>query len=742
MKLLKYSFAALVAMQGYAAYAQDKKADTATTDLLLTDKQVLDDVTISANKVAEPRRNVAQQVVVLSQKAIAASQSQTTADLMSAANIFVQKSQMGGGSPVLRGFEANRVLMVIDGVRMNNIIYRAGHLQNIVTLDNASLERVEVLYGPSSNVYGSDALGGVISFYTKSPVFSSTGKLNTGVNAFVRYGSVNNEMTGHADVNLGGKKFASMTSLTYSSFGDLKGGSSQNPFYDTAYGNRLYYVERINGKDSLVSNDDKYKQVQSAYTQYDIVQKFAYKQNEHVTHGLNLQYSGSTDIPRYDRLTDPTSAGLKYAQWYYGPQQRLMAAYDLNINNDASFFQQIHGGINYQAIEESRHTRNFGSSKLSHRIEKVNVTGINVDMQHLAGKHAIRIGLDAQSNALKSTANAENINTGVSSPLDTRYPDGDNSMLNAAVYASHTWHINNKTVLTDGVRLGFISLHSTFSDTSFFHLPYTKADQRNAVYSGSLGLVHTPTDKWKLSALVSTGFRAPNVDDLSKVFESAAGSLIVPNTNLKPEKTINAEVGVTKVFGAHTVWETNLYYTWFIDAIVTDQFQYEGHDSVLYNGSMSRVLANQNMRKAYIYGLSSSVRSQLSKTLSLQAAVNYTYGRINGSTVTPLDHIPPAMVRLQLTYAKNKLGADFIVNYNGEKKLTDYFRNGEDNEQYATPEGMPAWMTANLRVSYKVQKYITLQAGVDNILDTQYRTFASGINAPGRNLFGAVRFHY
>ncbi|PQJ12549.1 hypothetical protein CJD36_002035 [Flavipsychrobacter stenotrophus] len=164
MKLLKYSFAALVAMQGYAAYAQDKKADTATIDLLLTDKQVLDDVTISANKVAEPRRNVAQQVVVLSQKAIAASQSQTTADLMSAANIFVQKSQMGGGSPVLRGFEANRVLMVVDGVRMNNIIYRAGHLQNIVTLDNASLERVEVLYGPSSNVYGSDALGGVISF--------------------------------------------------------------------------------------------------------------------------------------------------------------------------------------------------------------------------------------------------------------------------------------------------------------------------------------------------------------------------------------------------------------------------------------------------------------------------------------------------------------------------------------------------------------------------------------------------
>ena len=127
----------------------------------------------------------------------------------------------------------------------------------------------------------------------------------------------------------------------------------------------------------------------------------------------------------------------------------------------------------------------------------------------------------------------------------------------------------------------------------------------------------------------------------------------------------------------------------------------------------------------------------------LSFGMNYTYARIKtDSSDAPLDHIPPFMARVQLTYTNKNFSSDFFVNYNGWKKLKDYYLNGEDNEQYATADGMPAWFTANLRVSYKVNKLLTLQAGVDNIFDTQYRTFASGINAPGRNVFAAIRFHY
>jgi len=521
----------------------------------------------------------------------------------------------------------------------------------------------------------------------------------------------------------------------------LKGGKNQNPFYSGSYGERPFYVERINGKDSLVKNADRYLQTQSGYSQYDIVQKFAYKQNEHITHGINLQYSNSTDIPRYDRLTDPEGKSLKYAEWYYGPQMRVLGAYDLNISKPASFFQNIHAGINFQNIEESRHTRRFGKDEIQHRMENVNVMGANLDFQRIIKNHNIRFGLDAQYNSLKSTANVVNIANGESKPIDTRYPDGMNTMTNAALYFSHTWKLNKELVLTDGIRVGLIALRATFVDTSFFHLPFNKVDQSNPVYSGSVGIINNPSDDLKLSLLLSTGFRAPNVDDLAKVFESAPGVLIVPNNNLKPEKTINYEFGITKIYNKKTSWEHVLYYTNFLDAIVSAKFKYNDQDSILYNGTLSKVVANQNKRSAYIYGFSSNIKSQIADNLLLTFALNYTYGRVKtDSNDYPLDHIAPLNLRLQLTYSYNKFNYNFFINYNSSKKLKDYYLAGEDNEQYATAMGMPAWFTVNFRAAYKVHKLITLQAGIDNIFDTQYRTFASGINAPGRNIFAAVRF--
>jgi hemoglobin/transferrin/lactoferrin receptor protein len=739
MKLKILFIIALVYCGMQATFAQ-QKSDTTKTKII-----TLDEITISANKFAETKKTVAQQILVMDQKQIAATQSQTTADVISnTGGVFVQKSQLGGGSPVLRGFEASRIVMVIDGIRMNNIIYRGGHLQNIITLDNSILERTEILFGPSSTMYGSDALGGVIHFYTKKPLFAEGDKkLNLKINAFSRYGSVNNEITGHLDINIGCKKFASLTSFTYSKFGDLMGGKNQNPFYTESFGERPYYAQRIDGKDSLVKNENRYKQVQSAYSQYDILQKFAYKQNDHITHGLNFQFSNSTDVPRYDRLTDPAGDGLKYAEWYYGPQRRLLGAYDLNYHNEKAVFQNIHAGINYQNILESRHQRRFGKDNLQHRIENVNVIGADVDFQKIMKKHNVRFGVDFQYNTLKSTANEEDFVSGESTPLDTRYPDGDNSMMNLGIFATHTWQISDKMALTDGLRMGYTMLHSTFVDTTFFKFPFSEVNQNNLVYSGSIGLIHSPSDKLKLSFLLSTGYRTPNVDDLSKVFESSAGSVIVPNAELKPEKTINTELGLTTIFEEKVLWENSIYYTQFFDAIVTDKFQYNNQDSILYDGTMSQVLANQNKRQAYLLGISSNVKAQCTDNLFLGLGINYSYARIKtDSSDYPMDHIPPLMMCLKLGYTYKDFSGDFAVNFNGSKRLKDYNLGGEDNEQYATPMGTPAWLTANLHLSYKVWKYITVQAGVDNIFDTQYRTFASGINAPGRNIFAVIRFHY
>ncbi|HRH03212.1 MAG TPA: TonB-dependent receptor [Bacteroidia bacterium] len=714
--------------------AQDDSSDTI--------KQ-LNEVVISVNKVEESKRKVAHQIEVLDAKQISSAQAQTTADLLqSTGKISVQKSQQGGGSPVIRGFEASRVLIVVDGIRMNNIIYRSGHLQNIITLDNAILDRAEVLFGPATTIYGSDALGGAICFFTKKPMLAAAGeKNNLKVNAFYRYGDVNNESTGHVDFNIGTGKIASLTSFTFSQFGDLRSGANQNPFYDKTYGERFYYVKRFNNTDSLVKNTSRYNQIQSGYSQYDILQKVLFQPSEKLSHQLNIQYSNSTDIPRYDRLTDPSNTGLRFSEWYYGPQERLLTAYDFNKNDESSFFQRIHFGLNYQAIEESRVSRRFNSIYHDSRIENVGVVGGAFDVQHKSQKHVVRLGIDFQYNDLKSTANRKDIVADTTAKLDTRYPDGKNTLLTSGVYLSHTYQINENLLLTDGIRVGFSSLKSTFVDTTFFQFPFSDANQQQPLYSGSLGLINTPSDDLKLSVLFSTGFRTPNVDDLAKVFETVKGTVIVPNSDLKPEKTINTEIGITKWFESKARWESSIYYTQFIDAIVNDKFSYQGNDSILYQGVLSKVTANQNKGKAYIYGFATTLNNQFSEHFTTDFSMNYTYGRVKtDSADVPLDHIPPFMAHLGLTYSLEKFSAKFFVNYNGWKKAKNYSTSGEDNAQYAPAEGMPAWFTANLRVSYKVHKYITIQSGIDNIFDTQYRTFSSGINAPGRNIFGVIRF--
>lgn len=703
----------------------------------------LDEYIISANKFKENKKNVAQQIQVTDNKEITRMMPQTSAVMLEqTGNIFVQKSQMGGGSPVLRGFEASRVLLVVDGVRMNNAVYRTGHLQNAITIDPNILDRTEVLYGPSSTLYGSDALGGVIHFITKQPVFSDNDKLLPKVNAMTRYSTAYGEFTSHADFNLGLKRFASLTSVTYSSFGDLRQGADRSPF-NKDFGKRNEYVTSINGIDSIVANSDPNVQKYSGYNQIDFMQKFSFKQKEHIIHGLNLQYSTSSDIPRYDRLTDVRNGKLRWAEWYYGPQERLLASYTFHASDLNGWFDEIKAGINYQKIEESRHQRQARASELESRIENIDVASYNIDLRKNKGGHELSIGTEGQYNKVQSMAHTTGVSNNETKPLDTRYPDGGSTMMNAAVYAQHIYKIiPGKLLLNDGLRFNYVSLRSEFKDKTFFPFPYDVAEQKNTALSGNLGLVYMPHYNWRFTLNGATGFRAPNVDDMGKVFESAGGEqLIVPNPDLKPEYTYNIDAGISFLKNDKIKIEATGFYTWFRNAIVTDRFQLNGADSVLYDGGMTTIVANQNKARAWLYGCNVGLTAALAKDVVFYSTINYTYGRFydQHNTEVPLDHIPPVYGKTGIRYNPGKLNTEFFVLYNGWKQLKDYNPYGEDNLQYATPEGMPSWYTLNLRAGYEISKNFYVETALENILDKSYRVFASGINAPGRNFVVSLR---
>lgn len=714
------------------------------------DEKNLDEAVVYSNKFAEKKKNLAQKIDIISARTIARLNSQNTGDLLiNSGNIFVQKSQQGGSSPVIRGFEASRVLIVVDGVRMNNAIYRAGHLQNVITIDQNMLERVEVLYGPASTMYGSDGLGGVLHFRTKSPVLSSNGKLLAKGTGFVRYSSANEEKTGHADISLGGKKIAWLQSYTYSDFGDMKMGTNYKSKYPD-FGRRSQYIDNINGVDYVLQNEDDRVQLFSGYKQWDITQKLLFQQSDKVKHSLNIQYSNSSDVPRYDRLQDTRNFGgsigttLRYAEWYYGPQTRLMGAYEFHASR-VGFLDELRVNLNYQDIKESRQQREYRRyDRFDSRREHVKVLGFIADARKVWHNNELNFGIDGQFNDVKSVADRTNINTGAVTKLDTRYPDGTNKMNYLGVYAQHLLKSKNgKWVLNDGVRFQTVSLHSTIVDNSFFKLPVTDIKQTPFAVTGNLGLVYLPAANFRVTGNLSSGFRTPNIDDAVRIFESSTATrrVLIPNADINPEYTYNFDFGFTQIVPGKAMFEVTAFYTLFRNAITPAPFTLNGQDSILYNGVKCAVYASQNVNKAYVRGINARLKVELSTKISWDNTISQTYGRFvnpNGSK-KPLDHVPPVFGKSSLTYTGKKLSMEIYGMFNGWKKIKDYNPDGEDNGQYATPDGMPSWFTLNWRAGYSFKKYLSVQGGVENIMDRNYRYFASGFSAPGRNFILSLR---
>jgi len=260
--------------------------------------------------VAEQEKNEALEVTSkidkIEAKTVQFNNPQTAAEMLElTGNVYIQKSQMGGGSPIIRGFEANRVLLVVDGVRLNNAIYRSGHLQNAITIDNAIIENTSIIYGSNSVIYGSDAIGGVVHYETKTPLFKSEidSINNNSANAYVRYATANQEKTGHFDFSLGSKNIAAVTSVTFSDFDDLKMGKVVNSDYPE-FGIIRNYAQRINGEDVVTRKKDFTKQIGTGYSQLDLLEKISFKVSDNFLLTLNTQYSTSSEVPRYDLLTD------------------------------------------------------------------------------------------------------------------------------------------------------------------------------------------------------------------------------------------------------------------------------------------------------------------------------------------------------------------------------------------------------------------------------------------------------
>ena len=713
---------------------------------LVMKAQELDEVVMSVSKWEQQKRDIPNKIISLDARTITFTTPQTSADLLqNSGKVFVQKSQLGGGSPMIRGFATNRLLLSVDGVRMNNAIFRGGNVQNVISIDPYTIKNTEVIFGPGSVIYGSDAIGGVMNFYTNKPMLSESDSLLVSGKANYRFSSANSENTVHADINLGMRKWASFTSLTYNNFQDLRMGSHGPDSYL-----RNNYVQTVNGVDELVENRNPKKQVTTGYDQINMMQKFLFKPNSKWDLNLGAYYSETSNYSRYDRLIRPTSdgLGLRSAEWYYGPQKWFMGNAQLLKKGNGKVYDGLKLGMAYQFFEESRINRDFQDEIRNTTKEQVDAYNFNVDFENKKiGDFKLYYGSEYIYNKVRSNGFDLNVNTNEKTNAASRYPDGS-SWQSLAGYVNGEYKAKPNFTLMSGLRYSHVWVNAVFDDT-FYDFPFEKADLSTGALTGSLGFSWFPRANLQVTLNGSTGFRAPNIDDVGKIFDSEPGSVVVPNPDLEPEYAYNAEIGVQRNINDKIILKGAAYYTYLVDALVRRDFSYNGVSEIMYGGELSNVQAIQNAAKAYVYGFEFGLEAYLSEQWSLSSNLTLTEGveEEDDGTETAARHAAPTFGDFHIVWKNQRIRTDLFVNYNGEVAYDDLAMSEQEKDYiYAIDENgnpfSPSWYTLNFRSQYDVSRTIKITTNVENLTDQRYRTYSSGIVAPGINVILGLGYYF
>lgn len=708
---------------------------------ILLEKSYFDigEVVVSATRWKQQRKDVPQKISTISTKDFQLLNPQTSADLLATSgDVYIQKSQQGGGSPMIRGFSTNRLLYAVDGVRMNNAIFRSGNLQNVISLDAFAMENVEVLFGPGAIIYGSDAIGGVMSFNTKNPSLSTDSTIAFKGSSVLRGATANEERSFHVDLSVGGKKWGLLSSFSRSSYNDLRMGSNGPSDYL-----RDSLVVTQNGQDFVASNSDNLFQRPSGFNQVNLMQKVLFQPNKNWSFNYGFHFSETSKYGRYDRLTQKRNGTLRFAEWNYGPQKWQMHHVEAAWNKKSTLFDKAKLNVAFQRFEESRIDRDLNSHERRIRTEKVNAYSANLDFtKKLGNGHELFYGFESVVNQVFSEGFSKDIFTQQEQDIQSRYPNA--IWLSNAFYFTDKIELNEKFSVEAGIRLSQFSMTADF-DQNFIQLPFNEISINKAALNGSLGMLYRPTDSWVVSANLSTGFRAPNVDDMGKIFDSEDFAVVVPNADLTAEYAYNAELAVSKTFS--NIWEFDItgFYTFLNNALVRRNTSLNGSDSLFFDGGLKRVQSIQNATFAEVYGIQAGVEVRIGKRLKLENKLNFQKGteEMEDGSTSPSRHVAPLFSVSRLSYKREKLQllASFIYNHQieyenlnvGEQEKSYLYASDENGNPYS-----PSWYTINFNAQYQVNKTLTFTFGVENITDQLYRPYSSGISGAGRNITGSI----
>ncbi len=661
-------------------------------------------VVVTATRTEHKAIDLAQHVNSIRAPDLIERASKTSAEaLREEPGLFVQKTNHGGGSAIIRGLSSNQILLLVDGIRLNNSVYRLGNHQYLTTVDFNMLDRIEVLRGPGSVQYGSDALGGVINLQTKKPAYSENG-LRMNYHALGRFASADNEKTGRSEFSLQGSRLALLGGFSLKSFDDLRRGeNSSNPLLEQS-------ASPTQSPSGFSASDMDLKLIYSPGAQQEVI--------------ASWQKSAQYDVPRYDKYENNEAY-----RWIYTPQERELLYISYRKKGIIPYIDALKTTMSYHNQVEGRETQSAADALLVREKDDIRTLGFTTQLNTYLPGQLLTFGFDFYSdNVLSSRTQSDPLTGSVSADLRGRYPD--NARYDQlGIYLQNELSLSENWFLTPGMRFSHHTARFTLPEESGDSGILSSVNQHFNSITGSLGMVYKFNTHLRMSALLSQGFRAPNLSDLSKLGESKGEVYEVPNPDLRPERTQNLDIGI-RYSGRSMEAGFVIYYTQLSGLLASADATYMGRSRIEIAGRFFKIKSKQNSGRGFISGIEPYFRKQLSSRFSLRTHLTYTYGQ-NTTMNEPIGGIPPLFGLIGIQYIHKRFRSNSYMRFAHDQNRLS---SDDRDDPRIPPEGTPGWYTFNTRVLLPLTSGMRLHAGIENILDFNYREHGSGINAPGRNI--------
>jgi outer membrane receptor protein involved in Fe transport len=644
----------------------------------------LDSITVKSRLVQKNKINLPYSLVQKNAASIKFGNYRTTPEaLMGSSGVFVQKTNHGGGSAIIRGLTGNQTLLMLDGVRLNNATFRYGPNQYLNNIDLYTIDQIEVSKGTGSVEYGSDAIGGVIHLHSYRPMYNQKKTWNSSTT--LKYLGQDMEKTARATVQYSQKNFAIQSGITLRNFGDLVGGKNVG-------------VQSPSGYDE---------------TGVNTIARIQLNKAGEIT--ISSRFFIQKDVPIYHKVLLESFKVNKIAK-----QERNIQSIQWEKNLSSKYLSKIKVTQSFQYSNEERESNKLNNVIYKYEIDQVSSNGTSVDLYSNPTKNwQINSGIDYNADKIKSALIDKNLTTGVSVNKRGLYPN-NSSYKSFSVFNLHKidlkkWHIEA------GLRYNRFGIQLT--DTSI-----GQVNINPSALVGNAGISYKLNTTNLVYASLSSGYRAPNIDDMGTL-GIVDFRYELPSNSLEPEKSLHYELGY-KLNTKMVQFDLSGFYLNLKDIITRQKVT-----GSIINGY--QVYSKQNSDASYIKGFETNLALQLNQQFKWSSNLTYTYGQ-NETKNEPMRRIPPFFGQQELAWKKNNTQILVQHLYAGKQ---DRLAQGDKDDNRIGKNGTPNWNVFNISLNQQF-KNIFIQLGGINLLNEKYKTHGSGIYAMGRTYSVLVQWYF